>query len=458
MNKKVVIFTIMLCILPFVMGQNYSNIIDEIPLIKTPTEYNQIKDLIEGFNNNIIIEITNKNIDVNNEVDYLSNRLSKDSCNVVILMLNYELKVSPDKCNFDQSYLKSPAIINALQTEDYIGALVNLIHYVIENNPIKSKEESQQTKPLQVLRPGEINRDALFKVLIVPVDWKNKAIYLSEASYVREKIKSAFPFGGCEDKIEVIIPELLDYGDSWRDSSCYVPYQHCNTFRLLTPLAEIPNKPYSVLSQLDFIYNCAKQYQSKTGISFDRVIGLIEEDLSPHAEKCSDGMSGGGWTFMYSPVIISHKDSVIHELGHTFGFNEQYCDMEYKAVSPQYYNSRVFNPSFFVKNPLFDSQKTQLCGMYDLVNPLQPSLGCAGALDKGCFNAFDDDGDTMMLGNYDRFAKDTNGDGKLDSGARTAMSSGFNYDINEFNHLKKFLGCDKQFSQSYLRANSPGRY
>ena len=303
-----------------------------------------------------------------------------------------------------------------------------------ENPPSSNENPAPQYIPPE--NPAETtrnNRGANLRILIIPVSQKNKANFYQDATKIKNDILNAFPLETCKEKLQVIIPELEDYGPNWRDGSCYYPVIQCNSnneekFRIMDPRVR----------DFNIGMKCAREYKQKTGNDYDRVVLLLEGDLSPHAEKCSDGNSGGGWTMMYGGIVFSQRDSVLHELGHTFGLNEQYCDDEYKAKSSAYFNSNQFDLNHFVKNPRFESVKSRSCGRFDIINPLRKSLGCGGALDPTCFSNFDNDGDTMTKGNMDRKNAD-----------RTVMGFGEkDYSIDEYNYIKKFVNCNKEISQS----------
>ena len=307
---------------------------------------------------------------------------------------------------------------------------------------------------------AEENRNANFNILIIPVDWIDTSAYDSEALTTKTSLKSALPFDECREKISVVIADMQDYGEHWQDGSCLIPFEQCSNFRILgseyrfsSDSSQTTNNP----DTLQTIMNCAIEYQEKTGILYDRVVGLFENNFKVHSEDCQNP-KGGGWTTFYGNVVIANSfQSSIHEIGHTFGLNEQYCDAEY-FLSLGFEPSDIdgFDVKYFTLNPNFEDHKEDMCGRFDRINPLKSALGCGGALDKTCFDKNFDINGARVKGNFDRFWKSGN------NGKRTAMGNTYlsqnQFSADEYNHIKKFTNCDVKFSQSNLLVNSPARW
>jgi hypothetical protein len=89
-----------------------------------------------------------------------------------------------------------------------------------------------------------------------------------------------------------------------------------------------------------------KRCGKKVSENYDRIIGLTDDE-SMYGEK-------GGFTAIDSEVTIATTKEVLnvaHELGHTFGLKDEYCNF---------------------KSPIYGV----ICGFDAKPNPLMPELGC----------------------------------------------------------------------------------
>ncbi|MDI6737037.1 MAG: M23 family metallopeptidase [Nanoarchaeota archaeon] len=221
------------------------------------------------------------------------------------------------------------------------------------------------------------------KIFVLPVNWERKLSYLMYSNEALDKFLMASPLNDCPYRFRKIFADgVTDYGPHWSTGSCIVPG---NNNCLNDALAAIKT--------------CAEEYRQRTGEDYDYVVGVEDSDIAGYPECI---YADRGWTSENSDATILEANNaadMLHELGHKFGLKDQYCDCS-------------------------GTKAENLCGYAAKPNPLRKKLGCG---EKCCV-------EPEQLypylpecrwcsGNLDINSKDTDSNGMLDTGKRTAMSN-----------------------------------
>ncbi|MDD4877662.1 MAG: M23 family metallopeptidase [Candidatus Nanoarchaeia archaeon] len=237
------------------------------------------------------------------------------------------------------------------------------------------------------------------KILVLPVNWERKISYLMYSSEALEKFLKATPLNDCPYRFSrIFVDGKTDYGPHWSSGSCI-----------------IENENNCLKDALASIKTCAEEYKARTGEDYDYVVGVEDSDIAGYPECI---YADRGWTSDNSDAVIVEANNacdMIHEMGHKFGLKDQYCDCT-------------------------GTKAENLCGYAAKPNPLKAELGCG---DKCCV------GSEQLYpyleecrwcsGNLDINSKDSDGNGMLDTGKRTAMSNFIDsnsYSIDEYLLMK----------------------
>jgi len=272
--------------------------------------------------------------------------------------------------------------------------------------------------------------EPILTVLIIPVSWQGSyEEFQSTASQASDNFLNRIPLKDCPNEYKVLISDQIDYdGDRimWDGWQCNVPEYAPGCY----------GDGGFVLRVIEY---CAKRYGKATGNKYDYVAGIT--DLNKIGRDPYVNILGqltcrnwaGGWTAGNSDAVIATTNdikTVTHELGHQFGFSDQYCDC-----------SGVYYMGIDLGN---------LCGPNAPINPLNKTLGCDYDGDC-CWTTLDDlypGCHKRCEGNFDRFGLNTNNDNILDTGNHTVMSAEVegrvernHYDITEYGHLQNILQC-----------------
>ncbi len=264
-----------------------------------------------------------------------------------------------------------------------------------------------------------------YGILIIPINWDNKLNYGAAADHIGNYYLERLPLADCPGQFEVLKADLsTNYGSHWTNGYCDVSdYEH-------TGLDSCYDNPNDVLSR---IAGCGNEYLSSTGMDFDFVVGIDDDDIGVY-DSINDlcGSSVGGWSdgLGNTPAVIAEATNIIvasgittHELGHEFGLMEQYCDCTGTAIENFCTTKNV------------------------ILNPLKYNLGCGGVADGRCYHGFAKPiafgiSCPEVEGKYDMKSKDINSN-PMPNANRTAMSNkilsqqqqGY-YSIEEFNIIK----------------------
>lgn len=237
------------------------------------------------------------------------------------------------------------------------------------------------------------------KVLVLPVNWERKISYLMYSNDALEKFLRASPLNDCPYRFKkIFVDGTTDYGSHWSGGSCIVP-----------------GKNNCLNDALASIKTCAEEYRARTGEDYDYVMGVEDSDIASSPECI---YADRGWTSENSDSAIveaSNAGDALHEMGHKFGLKDQYCDCS-------------------------STKAENLCGYAAKPNPLRKELGCG---DKCCVESEQLhpylEECRWCSGNLDINSKDTDSNGMLDTGRRTAMSNfidATSFSIDEYLLLK----------------------
>ncbi|MBN2102238.1 MAG: hypothetical protein JW716_05200 [Candidatus Aenigmarchaeota archaeon] len=269
-------------------------------------------------------------------------------------------------------------------------------------------------------------------ILVIPINWDNNVNYNAVANSIGGYYLERLPLKDCPAQFEILkVDSATNYGSHWTNGYCDVS-DHEQT-----------NRPSCYSSSvLSRIHACANEYSFSTGIDYDFVVGVDDDNIAlynPSQDQCE--YNKGGWSdgagFTLA-VIVEATDVIVaggittHELGHEFGLMEQYCDCT-------------------------GTSEESRCSTTDAVlNPLRYSLGCGGVNDGTCYHGFSYPVSPSVQcpfvdGNYDMNSLDAGGN-PLPNGNRSAMSNkildpdnpqqGY-YSIDEFNIISQDprMGC-----------------
>ncbi|NOX71669.1 MAG: hypothetical protein GXO64_03140 [Candidatus Micrarchaeota archaeon] len=253
-----------------------------------------------------------------------------------------------------------------------------------------------------------------YGIAVIPVNWQGKANFESIANFIGSYYLERLPLDSCPDQFELLLPDLsTKYGNHWSEGYCDLSsVEKAGKTSCYTDAIEV----------LKIIEECANELSLATGIDYDFVVGIDDDDIAMFDSQndiCK--YSVGGWSDGSggTPAVIGEANNeertsaiVVHELGHEFGFKEQYCDCTGTAEEGRCTTKNI------------------------IPNPLKADLGCGGAGDPNCNTGHSIDVTPSqrcpeVLGNFDMNAIDNNGDGIPDEGKRTAMSNRILYGEND---------------------------
>jgi len=271
-----------------------------------------------------------------------------------------------------------------------------------------------------------------YKILIIPVDWSSsKQIFDSTAAEINTYYLSKLPLATCPGQYKGIVADLsTNYGNLWTNGHCDATAEQaipgCYTVR------DTLNSKGGVLEK---ITKCGLQYTQATGESWDFVVGIADKDIShigvsevndpstDIAYSCGQNQGVAGWSAGEGTlsVIVESLDPLkaagitTHELGHQYGFGEQYCDCT-GIIDP--FTGKDIGP--------------HVCGTNHPINPLRTDRGCGGkgtSCDIGfsqklCYGKDGNPhGGEFVYGNRDRLSSAFYTSSDILAGKRSAMSN-----------------------------------
>jgi len=329
----IVIFALLAALLYFLVTMGSGE------LVKKEITAKQLCVIITGAENGTVINLTSNLI------------IEKNGQNIVVKKSTMDFGYSYD-CNTNNFEIK----------KENANTIIRIGEQITDSTPVNppSPPPQDDKNPPGGGSPGDHNigdsTNPSLTVIAIPIIGKVDDVQNFEetAKFALNYYVEVTPLSECKNKFLGIIPEKKDYGSHWKNGKCIVPHP-----------SYLPEGCYDYRDVAYYGKICADEYKKVTGRNYDFIMGI--ESISGQDEECSKATERHPSKNPYPSQFVpadNRKETAAqifaHEIGHTFGLNDQYCDCT--GVTLDKLNIGDNGDSY--------------CGPKAEPNPLKKELGC----------------------------------------------------------------------------------